>query len=198
MNASPSVRPPRSRGRPRGFDRDKALDIALARFRAEGFDAVSTADLCAAMGISPPSLYAAFTSKADLFEEALDRYETRVGPRFAPMREARDPAGLARAVLTAAAQLYGRGGPCLVLHGARGSRDPVALEATGARRESFQRVLAHRLDALGDLQAGPRADALMVAMAGLSWAALTGTGEAALRRSALAMADGIGALGPET
>jgi AcrR family transcriptional regulator len=37
-------------------------------------------DLCAAMGIRSPSLYAAFGSKEDLYLEAFDRYVRSVGP----------------------------------------------------------------------------------------------------------------------
>ena len=50
----------RPRGRPRSFDRDQALDVAMYEFWRRGFDAVSVAELTASMGITPPSLYAAF------------------------------------------------------------------------------------------------------------------------------------------
>jgi AcrR family transcriptional regulator len=43
-------------------------------FWAHGYEGVSINDLTAAIGIAPPSLYAAFGSKADLYREALDRY----------------------------------------------------------------------------------------------------------------------------
>ena len=62
-------------GRPRAFDRDKALDQALHVFWANGYEGTSIADLTEAMGINPPSLYAAFGNKEKLFREALDRYE---------------------------------------------------------------------------------------------------------------------------
>ena len=66
--------PPRPRGRPRGFDRDTALDRALPVFRRQGYEGASVADLTAAMGITTPSLYGAFGSKERLYREALDRY----------------------------------------------------------------------------------------------------------------------------
>ncbi|WP_342238971.1 TetR/AcrR family transcriptional regulator [Inquilinus sp. OTU3971] len=66
--------PPRSRGRPRGFDRDAALDRALPVFWRQGYEGASVADLTAAMGITTPSLYGAFGSKERLYREALDRY----------------------------------------------------------------------------------------------------------------------------
>lgn len=56
------------------FDREEGVRIAQELFHARGYDAVSIADLTKAMGIVPPSLYAAYGSKLDLFERALNRY----------------------------------------------------------------------------------------------------------------------------
>jgi AcrR family transcriptional regulator len=61
-------------GRPREFDLDKALDRALEVFWRNGYEGSSIADLTEAMGINPPSLYAAFGNKEALFRKALDRY----------------------------------------------------------------------------------------------------------------------------
>lgn len=74
-----AVRSPR--GRPRSFDRDEALDRAMRVFWAQGYAGASMSDLTAAMGIASPSLYAAFGSKEQLYEEALDRYERLFGGR---------------------------------------------------------------------------------------------------------------------
>ncbi len=68
------------RGRPRAFDRDAALDAATEMFWRRGFSATSMADLCEAMGISAPSLYAAFGSKEDLYEAALKHYSETSSP----------------------------------------------------------------------------------------------------------------------
>lgn len=65
-------------GRPRSFDRDRALDLALDAFWERGYDGVSIADLTNAMGIGPPSLYAAFGDKRALFQEACERYLERL------------------------------------------------------------------------------------------------------------------------
>jgi AcrR family transcriptional regulator len=67
-------------GRPREFDRDTALEAAMLLFWRKGFAMTSMNDLCAAMGIRSPSLYAAFGSKEDLYLEAFDRYVRSVGP----------------------------------------------------------------------------------------------------------------------
>lgn len=67
----------RPRGRPRCFDREAALDRALEIFWAQGYTGTSIADLTAAMQINPPSLYAAFGDKRQLYLTALDRYQQR-------------------------------------------------------------------------------------------------------------------------
>ncbi|BAY20324.1 transcriptional regulator [Calothrix sp. NIES-2100] len=61
-------------GRPRLFDIDKALDQALKVFWRKGYEGTSLSDLTEALGITRPSLYAAFGNKEDLFRKALDRY----------------------------------------------------------------------------------------------------------------------------
>lgn len=62
------------RGRPRSFDSEQALDTALHVFWRQGYEGTSVAELTAAMRISPPSLYAAFGNKQELFEQVLQRY----------------------------------------------------------------------------------------------------------------------------
>ncbi len=62
-------------GRPREFDTGKALAAALDVFWRRGFEAASLTDLTAAMGITRPSLYAAFGNKEALFHRALEHYE---------------------------------------------------------------------------------------------------------------------------
>lgn len=69
------------RGRPRKFDRDQALQQALQIFWEKGFEAAQVGDLTAAMGINPPSFYAAFKSKEALFHEAFDLYLSTIGAR---------------------------------------------------------------------------------------------------------------------
>ncbi|MEH3036466.1 MAG: TetR/AcrR family transcriptional regulator [Sphingomonas adhaesiva] len=64
-----------SKGRPREFCVDRALTAALGVFWAKGYDGASMADLTEAMGITKPSLYAAFGNKEALFHKALDLYE---------------------------------------------------------------------------------------------------------------------------
>ncbi|MFO6383968.1 TetR family transcriptional regulator, partial [Pseudomonas aeruginosa] len=49
-----------TRGRPRAFDRDTALQRAMDVFWVRGYEGASLAALTEAMEIRPPSLYAAF------------------------------------------------------------------------------------------------------------------------------------------
>ena len=65
---------PRRAGRPLSFDRDAALRQAMLAFWRHGYEATSLNDLTAAMGVTPPSIYAAFKSKKSLFQEAVRLY----------------------------------------------------------------------------------------------------------------------------
>lgn len=93
--ALPGASPPRrGRGRPRTFDRGKALERATLLFWRKGYEATSISDLTEALGIEAPSLYAAFGSKGDLFSEALrhygQTYQGHVWSRFFAASTARE------------------------------------------------------------------------------------------------------------
>lgn len=61
------------------YDREKALDAAMALFWVKGFHATSMKDLEEALAMRPGSIYAAFHSKEALFRATLDRYAARMG-----------------------------------------------------------------------------------------------------------------------
>lgn len=67
-----------ARGRPREFDRDQALEVAMRVFLRHGYDGTSVSYLGEKMGINTPSLYAAFSSKDALYKEAVGLYITRL------------------------------------------------------------------------------------------------------------------------
>lgn len=71
LEDSQPIQEPSRRGRPREFDADAALSIALEMFLARGYAGSSLTELTAAMGISRPSLYHCFGSKEELFKLAL-------------------------------------------------------------------------------------------------------------------------------
>ncbi len=93
-------------GRPRAFDRGKAVELAVNLFWRHGYDGTSTAMLTSVMGISPPSLYAAFGSKEKLYGEVLASYANTYGAfmesAFATAKSARD--AIEKMLLNAAVQ----------------------------------------------------------------------------------------------
>jgi TetR/AcrR family transcriptional repressor for divergent bdcA len=125
---------PRARGRPRRFDPEAAIAIAQRLFHIRGYDAVSVADLTEALGINPPSFYAAFGSKAGLYARTLGRYTAAEGiPLEEILRPGRPVAEALAAVLEEAARRYAAdptAAGCLVIEGTRCN----ALEAREAAR----------------------------------------------------------------
>lgn len=66
-----------TRGRPSTFSRDRAILGAARLFWRYGYSGTSTRALTTELGISTSSLYAAFGSKAGLFEETVRTYAER-------------------------------------------------------------------------------------------------------------------------
>lgn len=62
-------------GRPRSFDKEKALQSALNVFWRHGYEQTTMVLLSEAMGIASPSIYCAYGNKASLFLEALRYYQ---------------------------------------------------------------------------------------------------------------------------
>jgi AcrR family transcriptional regulator len=136
--------------RPREFDLEEALQGALHQFWQKGYEGTSLHDLTEAMGITRPSLYAAFGNKEQLYRTVLDRYESRylgfVGPTFG------EPT--ARAVIEKLLYSYadantGETTPpgCFGMNGAVACSDegePIRQELL-ARRSAAERMLAERL-----------------------------------------------------
>lgn len=140
-----------TKGRPREFCVDAALAKALRVFWSKGYDGASLADLTGAMGITKPSLYAAFGNKEALFHKALDLYEAE---KMAYVRAALDQPtarGVAEALLRGAVDAQTR---CDEPHGCLGVISSVACgpeaesirEAVVARRASSHRMLLERFE----------------------------------------------------
>jgi AcrR family transcriptional regulator len=87
------------RGRPREFDVEEALAAALRVFWTKGYEGASLSDLTEAMGITRPSLYAAFGNKEALFKQALDLYESEKLAYARSALEAPTARGVARRML---------------------------------------------------------------------------------------------------
>lgn len=147
-------------GRPREFDIDEALERAMRLFWRQGYEGTSLADLTRELGLTRPSLYAAFESKEALFLEALDLYEARAGYREAALA-APTAYAYARALLEGAADLHGdaRNPPgCLGVQGALAcAPESAAIRNELARRRKVgERIIRDRLrraQSEGDLPA---------------------------------------------
>jgi TetR/AcrR family transcriptional regulator, copper-responsive repressor len=61
-------------GRPISFDKGAALEAAMLLFWERGYEGTSMPILLGAMGLNPPSIYAAFGDKHTLFSLAVKRY----------------------------------------------------------------------------------------------------------------------------
>jgi len=74
-----------------GFKREDVIEAAKAVFWDRGYSQTSVADLVAATGLQPGSLYGAFGSKKGIYLEVLDAYHRAFMRRIA--REKRNDAG---------------------------------------------------------------------------------------------------------
>lgn len=131
-------------GRPRKFDREEAVEAAMLAFWRKGFLATSMNDLCEAMGIRSPSLYAAFGSKEALYREAVEHYAKTVGdPIWGRLSDAPTARAGIENVLMAAAEVLPETdrvpAGCMVALGA------LSDECPGEIGEMFKRI---RLDCL--------------------------------------------------
>ena len=134
-----SITAPSAKGRPREFCVDQALSQALGVFWAKGYEGASMADLTEAMGITKPSLYAAFGNKEALFHKALELYEAE---KLAYTREA-----LQQPTARAVAEYFMRG----AIDAQTSKCDPkgclgvISATACGAEAESIKAdVIARR------------------------------------------------------
>ena len=167
----------RSRGRPRGFDTQAAVATAQKLFHARGYDAVSVADLTRALGINPPSFYAAFESKAGLYARILDRYaEAGAIPLHKILRADRPLAESLAEVLMEAARAYASdpaASGCMVLEGTR-SNDADARAAARVFHVAAQEVIREFIAAQKPEEAVRLADFVSTTMAGMSASARHG------------------------
>jgi AcrR family transcriptional regulator len=142
-----------SRGRPRSFDSEKALEQALGLFWQRGYLGTSYSDLCAETGLSKPSLYAAYGNKEETFLAALDLYVScYVKPGVDILETEPNPAAAVRKLLVATVEgLTAEGTPpgCMIATNAACAAAPdvpptVAL-ALNAAAKTTPDALAARL-----------------------------------------------------
>jgi len=184
------------RGRPRAFDTDQALDAALDLFWRKGYEGTSIADLTEAMGINPPSLYAAFGGKEALFRQALDRYEAKHAVFWKDALGASTAYAAIKVLLEGTADsLSDKKNPrgCLIVQGALSGGDecdPVRQELAARRNKSVAMIRERlaRAKREGDLpkDADPASLARYVATVihGMAVQAVSGVSRPELRRIA--------------
>ncbi|KQU89237.1 hypothetical protein ASD99_28530 [Mesorhizobium sp. Root695] len=138
-------------GRPREFDTEKALVQAMRLFWRKGYEGTSLTDLTEELGITRPSLYAAFGNKEELFLKVLDRYDRETSHFIQNALDAPTARALAEGLIYGACAFHSdTGNPpgCLMVHGALiGSDDSVsARKETNLRRGQLRNQIAKRLE----------------------------------------------------
>jgi TetR/AcrR family transcriptional regulator, transcriptional repressor for nem operon len=194
--------------RPRTFDEDRAVDAAMRTFWANGYEATTTRELCAATGLGRSSIYNTFASKHDLFERALVRYiETTTAAHLAILNDQQRSAmerlhALFVMIIEAEQENRrdGRGLGCLTVNMTveLAGRDRVAarmLEVDLERRLEAMRAVIMTGQRDGDIASRRDPDALSryinTVIAGIRVAAQGGADRAALEATAATAMDAL-------
>jgi TetR/AcrR family transcriptional repressor for divergent bdcA len=184
----------KTRGRPREFDIELALNAGQRMFHAESYEAVGIAALTEALGITPPSFYKAFGSKALYFESILHRYSKTVLALEDILLPERPAVEALSDLLEKAARSYGKNPlqrGCLVLEAVRGidSREEVmiARRIAEARRKQIRNFISRHNEAA----AADVTDYMVSVMSGLSASAREGASVPRLLNIASAACAGL-------
>ncbi|ASO21268.1 AcrR family transcriptional regulator [Actinoalloteichus hoggarensis] len=151
-------------GRPREFDVGERLDRALEVFWRHGYEGAGLAELTEAMGISRPSLYAAYGNKESLFRKAVDRYLDGPARHIREAAEAPTARAAAEGLLRGAASVTTTGPSrgCLVVQSAlvTGAQADAARDELVSRRRAGELGLRARFaQAKADGELGDDVDA---------------------------------------
>ncbi|MGC0366532.1 AcrR family transcriptional regulator [Rhodococcus sp. 27YEA15] len=190
-------------GQGRKFDIDAALAAAMALFWQQGYEATSVSELTKAMGISPPSLYAAFGDKRQLFCRVLDFYLQ--GPGSWMEHALNEPVSADRLVanlLVEAARHYAdplEPGGCLVINAGSTVTDPAVAELLRNQRntniirvEELLRLGAESGQLSADIDPRAAADFIGATVQGMSTRARDGADVAQLIAVAVLAARALG------
>ncbi len=137
-----------SRGRPREFDEQAALDALTGLFWQKGYEATSMTDIVRVSGVNKSSLYNAYGSKQGLFRFVLNRYVERRMAALAELAETSSGPGMAplHSFLDAMRE-FGRAG-CLAVNTSTelGTSDPavvsLAQDYRDRTRGSLRKIVA--------------------------------------------------------
>lgn len=189
--------PARRRGRPRVLDREVGLAIAARLFWQHGYEGTSIADLTEAMGITPPSLYATFGPKEELYQQALQYSIERESKRRSEALEGGMSAydAIAFYLYDVAQGVTDPAKPrgCIVSTAVlqRSEENERVAQAVAALREASMKAIRARFDRAvteGELPAGTDTDALArfyaAIVQGMSAQACDGACTATLKRLA--------------
>lgn len=183
---------PKKIGRPLSFDRGAALEKAMHAFWRHGYETSSVAELTAAMGVTAPSLYAAFGDKQTLFLEAMRLYAGDTAAMGAALDAAPSArAGVAAMLEASAIGFTGETTPpgCLLASAtASGTAAAAPVQAAVAEvRNDIIRMLRARIQADIDIgllppttQAQACADLVVAVIQGMSVLARDGLPRARL------------------
>jgi len=138
-------------GRPREFDIDAALEKAMRLFWTKSYEGTSVADVTETLGISRPSLYAAFGDKQSLFRAALERYAAGPAGYVAAALGKPTAREVAEQLLKGAADLQASSrnpGGCLTVNGAIacGEEAEPVRQALNAHRTAGVEFLRRRFE----------------------------------------------------
>lgn len=167
---------PKTRGRPKAYDRPTALKSMRELFWDQGYAATSLDDLSSATAMNRPSLYSAFGDKTAAFKAVLDDYIDDVRKRYRPAFVAPVPLREAlHRIYETAIEIYSTGeGPgrgCFMVGAALTDslRDPEVAEKLRNAFHEMDRAFLRRLQIAqgrGDLSPNANLEALaMVASA---------------------------------
>ncbi|MBC7729372.1 MAG: TetR/AcrR family transcriptional regulator [Microbacteriaceae bacterium] len=166
-------------GRPRGFDVEAALRIAIDVFWQQGYEATSLEALSHAMGLSRSSFYACFGSKHALLMAAVQRYaDDRYATLVERVAASADPRQAVQAMLAVIADVDGGTRGCLFVNAvselAPGDAALLALaQAHTARVGALMTTTLRRLGC-AEGEASERAGALLALVMGVTTLRKTG------------------------
>lgn len=161
------------------------MAIADGLFRARGYDRVTLSELTGAMGINPPSFYAAFGNKALLFLRIADLYaqDWLAEVRAAFDEQAAMNDALQRIVVDAAGrfawretEVDGGWGGCMILEAASNCSDVAVVAQLRKARLSIAAALYRGVSRFAPDQVVALTDHVMTLLAGLSAMGRDGVG----------------------
>ena len=167
----------------RVFDRESGVQTAKALFHQRGYDAVGITELTKTLNINPPSLYAAYGSKAGLFERCLGLYVTEGNlPADKILTPGRPLDEAVADLFMTAARLYARSPVqrgCLVAEGMRAD-DPQARELASRYGEAGIQFIRSYIRQYEPARDRELSDYVVTTLRGFSAAAVTGLSKARL------------------